>query len=869
VTELMLALGRVLRALVPIAAALVVTASARAADPAKPEPSGKAWFLTPMPRVLTGPDQPLRDKLRSPRDTLQTLYYSIDVYDFFPAIIQDAVATLDLGDSMPADSASASLLAVQLEGVLNSLDIPLAGVPDRPTVETITVYDADDIKIVLRKYTDGCWRFDRETVQRTPAMRRTVLARQKSLIVERANLREGYTDARTTAKRFICDSLTGDFSAASRALDLGGLSTAQRRENGSALAQMLAFVLQRRGYTYSQLFPENPAAGAFTWHADRDGRIMLRRVPTPDGKDAWLFDRTTVAQLPQMYAAAQPAIPDIHFARLGLVVPPINTEAMAAGSKRPDSVPHRLGSPRAMLRTFFRAMDAADSNDAKIVDALECLDLGAIPDKDRRSLGTTIAQKLEAVLRAVSLDLAAVPDSWDAPAQVLGATRGFKIDIVRQQDGTWRFGENSVAMAQEMFDKLESKERSDRERIGQLESARDTTVTFFAAFAQDDMGMAARCLDLSEYFPGAENDLGPVLAYKLKYILDRTGRIYMQEIPDDADGPRYALYRGELGQIVVGRKTTDSHKGMWLFTPETVKHIEPMFRKVLNRPVDRSLRDADNLSKGPRFLDAPGVWLRQRLPEMVQKPFGPLDCYQWIGLGVTLLFAGAMANVILGQVHILLGFLLRQSGSCLTRPFVAQKLRPMTWLMAAWLIFHMATVLDLPVASLDAVLALKKFLLAGLVAWCCFGVIDLALGIYMNSELLRPHRSLSDLIVPVSMRALKGVTLVLVATYVVYEVGQGDMLTRFLTGLGVAGLAASLAAQDALKSFFGTLLLIGERSFKIGDRVQVDNKTVGTIEQVGFRSTKLRTDEGSLVTVPNATLASASINNFGLPAKAA
>jgi MscS family membrane protein len=865
----MLTLSRVLRAFVPMAAALIVAASAMAGEPGKPAIESKAWFLTPIPRVMNGPDQPLRDKLRSPRDTLQTLYYSIDVYDFYPPIIQDAVATLDLGDSMPADSASASLLAVQLEGVLNSLDIPLAGVPDRTTVDAVTIYDADDLKIVMRKYTDGCWRFDRDTVQRTPTMRRSVLARQKSLIVERANLREGYTDARSTIKRFMSDALTGDFSATSRALDLGGLSTAQRRENGPALAQMLAFVLQRRGYTFSQLFPENPAAAAFTWHADRDGRIILRRVPTSEGKDAWLFDRSTVAQLPQMYSAAQPAIPDIHFARLGLVVPPINAETLAAGSKRPASVPHRLGSPRATLRTFFRAMDAAESNDAKIVDALECLDLGAIPDKDRRSLGTTIAQKLEAVLRAVSVELAAVPDSWDAPAQVLGAARGFKIEIVRQQDGTWRFGENAVATAQDMFDKLESKERSDRERVGQFDSARDTTVTFLAAFAQADLELASRCLDLSEFFPGAENDLGPVLAFKLKYILDRTGRIYIQEVPDDVDGPRYALYRGDLGQIVVGHKTTDPRKGAWLFTPETIKHIEPMFRGVLKRPVDRSLRDADELANGPKFFEAPGVWLRLRLPDVMQKSFGPLDYYQWVGLGVTLLFAGAMASVILGQVHILVGFLLRQSGSCLTRSFVAKKLRPLTWLLAAWLIFRMATVLDLPVASLDAVLALKKFLLAGLFAWCGFGIIDLALGIYMNSELLRPHRSLSDLIVPVSMRALKGITLVMVATYVVYQVGQGEMLTRFLTGLGVAGLAASLAAQDALKSFFGTLLLIGERSFKIGDRVQVDNKTVGTIELVGFRSTKLRTDEGSLVTVPNATLASASINNFGLPAKAA
>ena len=62
---------------------------------------------------------------------MQTLYYAVDVYDYHPSIIADAVACLDLGDSMPADSASAALLAMHLECILNNLEIPLAGVPDR------------------------------------------------------------------------------------------------------------------------------------------------------------------------------------------------------------------------------------------------------------------------------------------------------------------------------------------------------------------------------------------------------------------------------------------------------------------------------------------------------------------------------------------------------------------------------------------------------------------------------------------------------------------------------------------------------------------------------------------------------------------
>ncbi len=136
------------------------------------------------------------------------------------------------------------------------------------------------------------------------------------------------------------------------------------------------------------------------------------------------------------------------------------------------------------------------------------------------------------------------------------------------------------------------------------------------------------------------------------------------------------------------------------------------------------------------------------------------------------------------------------------------------------------------------------------------------MAIYTNAELLRPHRSLGDMIVPVSMRLGKAPVLLVVATYMIYQVGEFDLLGRFLTGLGVAGLAASLAAQDAMKSYFGTLLLIGERAFKIGDRIIVGGKE-GVVEQVGFRSTRLRNADDSLITIPNAVIAASPIDNMG------
>src|SRR5205823_4237298 len=81
-------------------------------------------------------------------------------------------------------------------------------------------------------------------------------------------------------------------------------------------------------------------APPFTWHADRDGRIFLERIHPAEGKDAWLFNRHTVANLPRMYAAAQPALPDSRFVRLGLVVPPLRPDgSSSAVAQKPDSVP--------------------------------------------------------------------------------------------------------------------------------------------------------------------------------------------------------------------------------------------------------------------------------------------------------------------------------------------------------------------------------------------------------------------------------------------------------------------------------------------------------------------------------------------------
>jgi MscS family membrane protein len=83
-----------------------------------------------------------------------------------------------------------------------------------------------------------------------------------------------------------------------------------------------------------------------------------------------------------------------------------------------------------------------------------------------------------------------------------------------------------------------------------------------------------------------------------------------------------------------------------------------------------------------------------------------------------------------------------------------------------------------------------------------------------------------------------------------------------LTGLGIGGLAVAFAAKDTIENFFGSVAVILDRPFEIGDWIYV-NEVEGTVEDLGFRSTRIRTFYNSLVTVPNATLVRAKVDNYG------
>lgn len=89
----------------------------------------------------------------------------------------------------------------------------------------------------------------------------------------------------------------------------------------------------------------------------------------------------------------------------------------------------------------------------------------------------------------------------------------------------------------------------------------------------------------------------------------------------------------------------------------------------------------------------------------------------------------------------------------------------------------------------------------------------------------------------------------------------GVNVSAFLASLGLGGLAFALAARDTVANLFGSLVLFTDRPFKVGDWVQT-KEVEGVVEDIGIRSTKIRTFAQALITVPNATIANAAITNW-------
>ena len=144
--------------------------------------------------------------------------------------------------------------------------------------------------------------------------------------------------------------------------------------------------------------------------------------------------------------------------------------------------------------------------------------------------------------------------------------------------------------------------------------------------------------------------------------------------------------------------------------------------------------------------------------------------------------------------------------------------------------------------------------------WGAYRLVDL-LAAHFTALAQRTESRVDDILVPLVRRGLK----IVVAAFGLLFIAQNLNIdvTSLLAGLGLGGLAFALAAKDTVENLFGSVTVLVDRPFHIGDWVVIGD-VEGTVEEIGFRSTRIRTFYNSVITVPNSTLVHSSVDNLGV-----
>jgi MscS family membrane protein len=176
-------------------------------------------------------------------------------------------------------------------------------------------------------------------------------------------------------------------------------------------------------------------------------------------------------------------------------------------------------------------------------------------------------------------------------------------------------------------------------------------------------------------------------------------------------------------------------------------------------------------------------------------------------------------------------------------------------------LYAAAIVLDLPTEPAN----IRKFTFLALsvlvivdVTWLAFRLID-STSHFLSSLAGRTESKLDDQLVPVVRKSLKTFVGVLAFLFVAQNLGYS--VASLLAGLGIGGLAVALAAKDTLSNFFGSLTILIDRPFVVGDWIETGSNE-GVVEEIGFRSTRIRTFAKTQISVPNSVLANSAINNW-------
>ena len=375
---------------------------------------------------------------------------------------------------------------------------------------------------------------------------------------------------------------------------------------------------------------------------------------------------------------------------------------------------------------------------------------------------------------------------------------------------------------------------------------------------------AQRTLDLSELPSDLSEEAARRLAIQLKEVLDRLDLPAIESIPDaqamsGIENKRWTLPNTE---IRIQRVENGPRMGEYLFTPETLSRLPEFYDKIKDLPYKSgaSIGWYDFSTYSPAgvavalYKIVPTRWIIDS--PRYQNRFLLLDqpTWRWIAIVVVIGF---------GFIFIKLCFRLRRywkERTTLSNRWV-NLLRPASlMLVTALTAFILSKVLR--ISGTVYAVAIPGLWVLFYFAWTW---LVWATGNAIASSMMAKEN--------IRIGSIDGQLILMVVRLITFFAAVAILVTgadhlglpaySLLAGFGVGGLAVALAAQQTLANLLGSLIIMIEKPLAIGDYIKLKDAE-GTVEKVGFRSTRIRTLYNSVVTIPSSQLINSSIDNMEL-----
>lgn len=403
-------------------------------------------------------------------------------------------------------------------------------------------------------------------------------------------------------------------------------------------------------------------------------------------------------------------------------------------------------------------------------------------------------------------------------------------------------------------------------QLERLKNPRETMRTFMTAMNEVKNGtpaskeyfeLAISTLDLSFVSPELKVMTGKKVAEWLINTIDRMAKVDFTNIPTEPDSDKWYFRKQtiEAGNEIleVEIALTKGSDGAWRFSPETVKTIEKLYSTVSHLKVVDGVVEYKNWRTKLKSLFP--------IRNFGEEEFFLLTKGQWLGF----LIIFTLGIIALSFVRFVSTIYIRKIVRKESLNFKEEDHYKLTlpFGLLAFSLVGMGGVYFLELdLSLYVFLFRTFYILVALTSvWSSLKIVDF---VTMHFEKLAKdtQNKFDDVLVPMLSKSSKVLVVafgaILVAHSLTFDIGN------ILAGLGIGGVAIALAAKDTISNLFGSVTVIIDRPFLIGDFVTLDKGLEGTVEEVGFRSTRIRTPYQSLVSLPNNVLANMAIDNYGM-----